>query len=164
MQIRIDNVSEILSHIGCEGVHEPRGQGWHRVFIHVPQADGVPLSIGRVMFQHGEYSHVKWYCPPSCGDIQETDVYWFRWVVYTATEKHLGSQSWQRLKTKAKQRAKEKRQAKLDARAALPTHKPNGQPYKRKAISPANERSAARDVVSEWISKELGREVSLLCF
>ncbi len=54
MEIRIDNVNEVLAAIGLTGQHERKGQGWHRVYIHAPQeGTDVTLYLGRVMFQHG---------------------------------------------------------------------------------------------------------------
>lgn len=53
VKVTIDNVRDVLAAIGCEGAREEaRGQDWHRIFIHVPQPDGIPLSIGRVMFRY----------------------------------------------------------------------------------------------------------------
>lgn len=166
MQIRIDNVDEILAAIGLTGQHEAKGQGWHRVYIHAPQeGTDVTLYLGRVMFQHGVFQWVKWCGEPGQGDLQEHDVYWFRWVVYTATGKHLGPQSWARLKAKARERAQAKRSEAKAARDALNADRiAQGKKPRTKALAPVNERRAAVLIVSEWLTKELGRDVHLFAF
>ena len=69
ISVTVDNVSELLNRIGCKGEHDAKGAGWHRVYIHVPQDSGIPMSLGRVMFQHGEYMWTHWYDEPHHGAI-----------------------------------------------------------------------------------------------
>lgn len=166
MEIRIDNINEILSHIGLTGQHERKGQGWHRVYIHAPQeGTDVTLYLGRAMFQHGVFQWVNWCVPPNEGELQDYDLYWFRWVVYTATGKHLGAQSWARLKAKAQERAHAKHRDAKAARAALNADREAaGKKARTKRIAAPNPRRAACMIVGEWLSAELGREVHLFAF
>lgn len=166
MEIRIDNVNEVLAAIGLTGQHERKGQGWHRVYIHAPQEGiDVTLYLGRVMFQHGVFQWVKWCVPPNEGELQDYDVYWFRWAVYTATGKHLGPKSWARLKAKAQERAQAKRDAAKAARDALNADRvAAGKKPLTRALAPVNPRRAACMIVGEWLSAELGREVHLFAF
>lgn len=166
MQIRIDNINEILAAIGLTGQHEAKGKGWHRVYIHAPQeGTDVTLYLGRVMFQHGEYQWVKWCAAPNEGPLQDYDVYWFRWQVYVATGKRLGPQSWERLKAKAHIEAQAKHAAAKAARAALNADRTAaGKKPRTRAIAPPNPRRAACLIVGQWLSAELGRDVRLFAF
>jgi hypothetical protein len=165
MEVRIDNVSELLAAIGCKGEHEKRGQGWHRVFIHAPQKDSdIPLSLGRVMFHNGEFYGVKWYGSLT-GFIQEHDWYYFRWIVYVNTGKFLGVQSWERLKKLAFEKAKadfaERKAKRLELNA---TRIAQGKKPRTRAFHPLNPRKAAREIAWAWINKEVGREVIPHCY
>lgn len=164
-EIRIDNVSAILESIGCKGDHQAKGQGWHRVYIHLPQPDGVPVSLGRVMFEHGAFKWVKWYSPPSEGDLQEWDVVYFNWHLRIMLNKCMGPKSWQRLKEESAKRAREQFEARKKAREELnASRKANGKKVRTGRIAPPNQRGAAREIISEYLSRETGKEVCLFAF
>lgn len=151
--ITLDNLDHLLSLIGCVGQHEKRGADWYRCFIHKPQSNGIPLSLGRVMFRNGEYSHTKFYSPPRNGDIMEKDRIYFNWWVVARLDRVLTDDEWDFLVHEATQRAHSKRKAKLEARAKLPKIRPNGKPYSRRAIAPANPRGMAYTVLSEILNE-----------
>lgn len=162
MEIRIDTISSILESIGCKSDHQPKGQGWHRVFIHLPQPDGIPVSLGRVMFKHGEYKWVKWYSPPVEGDLQDWDVVWFDWHMMLMLGRRMGDQMWQEIRHAAVARARQEFELKKEARAQLnETRKAEGKKVRTGKLAPPNPRRAACKIMSEYITTELGREVTL---
>lgn len=164
-KITIENVCSILESIGCKGEHDAKGQGWHRVYIHLPQADGVPVSLGRVMFEDGEFRWVKWYSPPSRGDLQEFDAVYFNWHLRIILDKCMGVKSWQRLKEKSASLACEQFEARKKAREELNANrKANGKKVRTGKIAPVNQCNAARKIVSEYISRETGGEFCLSVF
>lgn len=161
-KVTLENVDAMLSAVGCKAQHEPRGQGWHRVSITVPQPDGVALSIGRVMFKDGEYQHVKWYCPPCTGDIQETDIFWFRWHLLATWGVILFDQEWDTLVEEAKVKAvTDHVQAVADRRALNEARRACGKKPRSKALAQPNQRSAARHILAQRLTKHLGFKVGV---
>lgn len=162
LKISIENVCGILESIGYRGEHDAKSQGWHRVYIHLPQAGGVPVSLGRVMFEDGEFRWVKWYAPPDRGDLQEFDKVYFDWYLRITLDKCMGMKSWQRLKEKSQRLAREQFWARKNAREELNVNrKANGKKARSGKVAPVNQRNAARKIVSEYISRETGVEFCL---
>lgn len=143
MQVTMVNVQRLLKQIGCVGDHERKGNDWDRVYIHVPDPDGgAPLSLGRVMFYRGAYSHVKWYVEPS-EQLFNWHRYYFNWHRNIKGHELISEEEWPDFVKQATARARDKWQARKAERAALPTHNANGKKIKRRAIAPPNPCRAA---------------------
>ena len=165
MQITIENVSAILESIGCKSQHEARGAEWHRVFIHLPQPEGHPVSIGRVMFHDGLYQWAKWYSPPAQGDLTDSDIVYFSWYLMITLHKKMSVASWESLKESARKRAIEKFELRKESRSNLNKGRTQaGKKARTKAIAQPNQRGAAREIFQEYVSKEIGKEFQLFCF
>lgn len=147
--ITIENVNTRLKLAGCVGIHDKRGANWHRVFIHMQREGKPPLSLGRVMFHEGEFSHVKWYGFPSRGGIQQGDFQvWNIWCAlhYNRT---LSNDQWEFIVRDATELAKFHRQAKLDARAKLPKFSASGKLKSRPRIAEANPRRYVGELIGK---------------
>lgn len=147
--ITIENVNQRLALVGCVGKHEQRGANWYRVFIHVQRKGQPPLSIGRVMFHEGKFSHVKWYGFPSFGSIQQGDFQvWNTWCAlhYNRT---ITPEQWNSIVSQATVQAKAHRQAKLDARAKLPKYSASGKLKSRPRIADINPRRYVGELIGK---------------
>lgn len=151
MNVTPENVGSILSAIGCVPYVQTVAQGWRRVFIHVPQEDGIPLSVGRVMFHNGKFSHVKWYSGPESGDLQDHHLYCFRWNFYISTGVVMLDDMWDLFRKEAKELSLKLYQQRVDARAELNRIKPK----KRRKLWPANQCSAAQKIFEQWVEEKV---------
>lgn len=155
IEFRPDNVTEHLSVFGLTGQHERRGQGWHRTFIHLPQSGGERMSLGRVMFKDGEFSHIKWYVN-SHGAIGPLDYYKVGLDVYRRFGLFIDAPAWSDLVERAKAHAVAKRKAKEEWRRNNPR---SGASKRRRALAPPNEVTSLYQVLSDDLSELYGRKV-----
>jgi len=149
--VTLRNIDDKMRQIGLQTFHQPKGQGWHRVYLQVPGE--IPTQLGRAMFQNGVFQWVKWYMEPNLdgGDIHEMDLYWFRWYTLRRFGSPLTLFGWDMLKRQAIQVARERyglARAKRDllnrARAAA------GKKPRTARIASPNQRAAAFKVLDEW--------------
>uniref|UniRef100_A0AAU6W1B8 Uncharacterized protein n=1 Tax=Pseudomonas phage Pavpe01 TaxID=3138545 RepID=A0AAU6W1B8_9VIRU len=161
VEVRIDNVRDILAVFGMVGEHERRGQGWHRTFIHIPQPSGIPLSIGRVMFQDGQYSHIKWYVN-SYGDIGPLDFYMFGVTFYIATGIVLDAPAWSDLCDRATTAAQAEYEGKVEQRRLNPAYDRHGNHKRRRALSPPNPVKHVYRILNEYVESRVGRPFACL--
>lgn len=146
-------IDAILDAIGCDAQHQPKGQGWHRCYMHLRQLDGVPVSLGRVMFRFGKFTHIKWYVSPQNGELIHWHLHYFNFLLYTHLGELLDAPAWADLVERSNDLAKERRQHKLQKRAELPTHRPDGKKISRRPIAPPNPCRAALDIVWDYINE-----------
>lgn len=147
--ITIDNINERLKLAGCVGIHDKRGANWHRVFIHKVREGQPPLSLGRVMFHDGEYSHVKWYSFPNRGNIQARDFDFWNILSAIHYKRTIGEAQWEFIVREATALAKAHRQIKLDARAKLPKFSASGKLKSRPRIAEANPRRYVGELIEK---------------
>lgn len=160
------NVFELLEAIGCKGADQQQRGDWLRVFIHLPNDEtDIPLSLGRVMFEHGQYKWVKWYSEPGTGDIQEFDRVWFAWYAYTIAGKTISDQAWLLMKHNAQAEAVQAfKHRKAERKTLNDTRILQGKKPRGGRVAPPNPRGALRKVVGEWLSEVTGREVVFFAF
>lgn len=166
MNITPENVHELLASIGCKGDHEQKRGDWFRVYIHAPNDEtGVPLSLGRVMFEHGAFKWVKWYSEPGSGDVQDFDRVWCAWHALTIANKTISDEAWALLKQSAHAEAREKFEGRRASRGMLnDVRKLQGKKPRGSRVAPPNPRASLRDLVCAWLSEETGRDVRLFAF
>lgn len=148
-EVTMVNVEAILVALGCRGDHESRGENWDRVFIHVPDPDGgAPMSLGRVMFYRGKFSHVKWYIEPK-DQIFPWHRYWTNWHRLLTGQRLITEADWPAYAALAERSARFKWQMRKASRAELPTHNAKGKKVKRRAIQPPKPARALVDMAHE---------------
>lgn len=161
VEVGIDNICDVLAVFGMVGIHERRGQGWHRTFIHVPQPGGIPLSIGRVMFEQGRYSHIKWYCN-SHGELGPLDFYMLGLTFYIATGVQLDAPAWSDLCDRATTAAQAEYDDKCEQRRLNPKFDRHGRPQRRRALAPRNPVKHAYRILAEYVSDCIGKDFAFL--
>lgn len=147
-KITIENVADIFSAAGLSlAPLEVRGEQWHRRFIHLYE-DGsrTPLSLGRVMFFRGKYSHIKWYSYPTQGDFTRRDKAYQDLRLYIATGTTMDEDEWAWFKSYASRVARHTNQSKQAERDKLT-------PKKRKRLMVRTPRWGATEAMKTIISE-----------
>ncbi|NOQ30279.1 MAG: hypothetical protein GQ570_04055 [Helicobacteraceae bacterium] len=150
--ITLENIDNLLSIIGCTGYHQQRGEHWDRVFINVPQESGVPLSLGRVMFENGTFSHVNWYCYPDRGVINDAHRHYFNFYLAVNNLPILEDLMWGGFVKSVTNIAQIEYNKKVQAREALPKFKANGKMIRRSALAPPNQCKEAYKILTDLIN------------
>lgn len=162
IQVTRQNVVELLARIGCEGTVEQRGD-WMRVFITVPQPDGIPLAVGRVMFEFGDYKWVKWYNAPTSGEIlEQSDKVWFNWHHLLHTGFVMDEDFWTKLVADANARADQIVAERKASREELNKQRTtDGKQPRHRKLAPRNPRSAARHLMEAYLLEKTGKVIPL---
>ena len=84
-----------------------KGQGWARCYVQYQapawalDPNPIPLQFGRIMFEHGKFSHFNFYLDPQ-GRIHDTMYYEVALLLFRATGIELDAPAWDDLVARAK--------------------------------------------------------------
>lgn len=151
--LKPEQVAGVLETLGLRlaGQAGHTAHGYSSCFIHQDQpGSSIPLSLGKVVFCNGEYSHLKWYCYP-CGDkVDAADRAFYTLDFYLRTGDLLSDAAWDSLLFEAKTRGAKIYADRLESRNRLPQRGASGNFIKRKAISRPTLVQCIDNVLREW--------------
>ena len=127
---------------------------WIRVFVKRP--DGA--TIARLSFHNSILENQKWYKDKLTGSkvsIDISDEIKYRFYNYLLTRKKLSHSDFNMLVDNAEEIAQKRMIDKKEARAKLPTHRPDGTKYKRKALQETSARMCLNNAFDIKIYKGL---------